>query len=176
MSFSLTPWSFHLNHSVVNTNSKYKEDDFTDSDAVACFKTCESFSVHMSISLFRPPTQPLYTSRPLSQIVTLEMITTLSQGATLAPSWWWYRYLASNRRCLHLAQLCSKSSKIIMHSRDYIIAQIQHDKTAISPPPYPKPGVSGNLLFQFLSICTTNMKFYKTPMMLLLLFVNNFLF
>ena len=111
----------------------------------------------MSPSPFRPP-PPLYTSRPGSQIETLEMITSLSQGATLAPSWWRYRYLASNRRCLHPAQLCSKSSKIIMHSRDYIIAQIQYDKTEISPPPYPKPGVSGNLLLQFLSICTPNMK------------------
>ena len=35
------------------------------------------------------------------------------------------------------------------------------DKTAISPPPYPKLGVSGNLLFQFLMICTTIMKLYK---------------
>ncbi|XP_023340820.1 uncharacterized protein LOC111710878 [Eurytemora carolleeae] len=35
------------------------------------------------------------------------------------------------------------------------------DKPAISPPPYPKPGVSGNLLFQFLMICTTIMKLYK---------------
>ena len=79
------------------------------------------------------PFRPLYTSRPGSQIETLEMITTLPQGATLAPSWCWYRYLVSNRRCLHPVQLCSKSSKIIMHSRDYIIAQSQHDKTAISP-------------------------------------------
>ena len=35
------------------------------------------------------------------------------------------------------------------------------DKTEISPPPYPKPGVSGNLLFQFLMVCTTIMKLYK---------------
>ena len=38
---------------------------------------------------------------------------------------------------------------------------IETDKTEISPPPYPKPGVSGNLLFQFLMICTTIMKLYK---------------
>ena len=37
----------------------------------------------------------------------------------------------------------------------------EDDKTAISPPPYAKPGVSRNLLFQFLMICTTIMKLYK---------------
>ena len=37
----------------------------------------------------------------------------------------------------------------------------ENDNTAISTPPYPKPGVSGNLLFQFLMICTTIMKLYK---------------
>jgi hypothetical protein len=66
----------------VNTNSKSKEDDFTDSDAVVCFKTCEFFSAHMSPSPFRslPPSHLLYTSLPaLSQPETLKTITTLSQ-------------------------------------------------------------------------------------------------
>ena len=45
---------------LVNTNSKYKEDDFTDSDAVACFKTYESFSTHLPPSPFRP-LPPHYT-------------------------------------------------------------------------------------------------------------------
>ena len=109
-----------------------------------------------------------------------------------------YIYLAINRQCLHPAQYCSKSSKIIMRTLrripsyskmikprslplliqrlDSILFQefqnyhaniathsliFENDKTAISPPPYPKPGVSGNLLFQFLMICTTIMKLYK---------------
>ena len=34
-------------------------------------------------------------------------------------------------------------------------------------PPNVKPGESGNLLLQQQLICTTNMKFYKAPIMLL---------
>ena len=96
------------------------------------------WSAHMSPSLLRSPS-PLYTSQPGSQIETLEMITTPSQGATLTPSWWWCRYLAINRWCLHPAQYCSKSSKIIMRTLRHAFPQFENDKTAIS---YPKPGVS----------------------------------
>ena len=67
---------------VVNTNSKYKEDDFTDSDAVdysqdvcICFRH-EALTCHPRS--FVPPS-PLYTSQPGSQSETLKTITTPSQ-------------------------------------------------------------------------------------------------
>ena len=73
----------------VNTNSKYKEDDFTHSDAIDYSQdVCIYFRLkhpHVTLSPSFPPS-PLYTSQSGSQIETLEMITTLSQGATLAPS------------------------------------------------------------------------------------------
>ena len=67
---------------VVNTNSKYKEDDFTNSDAVdysqdvcICYRhearTCPPRSF--------VPSSPLYTSQPGSQPETLKTITTPSQ-------------------------------------------------------------------------------------------------
>ena len=69
-------------YTVVNTNSKYKEDDFTDSDAVdysqdvcICFRH-EALTCHPRS--FVPPS-PLYTSQPGSQPETLKTITTPSQ-------------------------------------------------------------------------------------------------
>ena len=74
----------------VNTNSKYKEDDFTHSDAIDYSQDVCIYFRHEAPTChprsFVPPS-PLYTSQPGSQIETLEMITTPSQGATLAPSW-----------------------------------------------------------------------------------------
>ncbi|XP_023320311.1 uncharacterized protein LOC111695286 [Eurytemora carolleeae] len=69
--------------------SNNKEDDFTDSDAddysqdVFIYFLYEALTCHPR---FFVPSSPLYTSQPGSQIETLEMITTPSQGATLAPS------------------------------------------------------------------------------------------
>ena len=78
-----------LYYTVVNTNSKYKEDGFTDSGAddysqdVCIYFLHEAFTCY---PCFFDPSSPLYISQPGSQIETLEMITTLSHGATLAPS------------------------------------------------------------------------------------------
>ena len=75
----------------VNTNSKYKEDDFTHSDAIDYSQDVCIYFRHEAPTCnprsFVPPPSPLYTSQPGSQIETLEMITTPSQGATLSPSW-----------------------------------------------------------------------------------------
>ena len=80
------------------------------------FKTCVSISdmkrPHVTLAASFPFPPSTHPSRG-SLNDTPEMITTSSQGATLAPSLWWCRYLAINRRCLHPAHYCSKSSKII---------------------------------------------------------------
>ena len=67
---------------LVNTNTKYKEDNFTDSDAVDYFQdvwTYFRWSAHMSPSLLRSPPTPLYTSQPLSQVRRVGLVT---QGAS----------------------------------------------------------------------------------------------
>ena len=79
-----------MQYMVVNTNSKYKEDDFTDSDAIVYSQDVCIYFLHEAPTCYPrsfDPSSPLYTSQPGSQFETLEMITTPSQGATLAPSW-----------------------------------------------------------------------------------------
>ena len=72
----------------VNINSKYKEDDYTDSNA-----SVNSLDVCVHRIHFRNEASTPHMSNPrssqlpvFSQRRTLEMITTPSQGAILAPS------------------------------------------------------------------------------------------
>ena len=76
---------------VVKINSKYKEDDFSDSNAVAFSLDVCVLKIHFlhvvptcQTPLLLPP--PSTDPSPGSQRRTLEMITTSSQGAMLAPS------------------------------------------------------------------------------------------
>ena len=71
----------------VNTNSKYKEDDFTGSIAVNCFKMYEytqSISAmkhtHVTSLLYSPP-HPLPTPA-LSQVRRVGLVTAPTQGAS----------------------------------------------------------------------------------------------
>ena len=73
---------------------------------VVCFKTCESFSAHMSPSPFRPLPPTSLHLLALSQLETLK--TNHNPVSTLAPSCWWFRYQANCRHCLHLAPQCSR--------------------------------------------------------------------
>ena len=71
-------------NSHVNTNSKYKEDNFTDSDAVDYFQDVWIYfrrSAHMSPSLLRS-TPPLYTSQSLCQVRRVVLVTAPTQGAS----------------------------------------------------------------------------------------------
>ena len=77
-----------MQYMVVNTNSKYKEDDFTDSDAVVYSQDVCIYFLHEAPTCYPCSFVPSFLPpQPGSQFETLEMITTPSQGATLAPSW-----------------------------------------------------------------------------------------
>ena len=108
-------------------------------------KTCVSISAmkhpHVTFAPSFPPPSPLYTSQPGSQIETLEMITTPS---TLAPSWWWFRLQIPSYQ-----QTMVTSSSILFQEFQNYHANIEthslifeNDNTAISTPPYPKPGLN----------------------------------
>ena len=69
----------------VNTNSKYKEDVFTDSDAVDCSQDVCIYFLHEAPTCHpRPfvPSSPLYTSQLGSQSRRVELVTAPTQGAT----------------------------------------------------------------------------------------------
>ena len=92
------------------------EDDFTDSDTVDySLDVCIYFrpwSTHMSHSLLRSLLTPLHIPARQSDWNTGDDHNSVS-GRYPGSFIWWCRYLAINRRCLHPAQYCSKSSKII---------------------------------------------------------------
>ena len=113
-------------------NSKYKEDDLTDSDAVACFKTCESFSTHMSPSLFRPP--PLHLPAPQSDWNTWDDHNSVSgsnPGSFMVlmqiPS---YQQTMLTSSSIMFQEFLNYHANIETYSLIF-----ENDKTAISPPP-----------------------------------------
>ena len=73
--------------------------------AAACFKMWILFRLQWLECHPRPSVPPPSLHPPaLGLSKTFEMSTARLRGVTLAPSWWWYRYLNSSRRCLHPAQ------------------------------------------------------------------------
>ena len=126
--------------------------------------TCVSISGHEAPTCHPRsfvPSSPLYTSQPGIQIETLEMITNSSHGSNPGS------FIVMMKIPSYQQTMLTSSSILFQEFQNYQANIETHslifetDKTAISPPPYPKPGVSGNLLFQFLMICTTIMKLHK---------------
>jgi len=70
---------------VVNTNSKYKEDNFTDSNAVAYSQDMFIYFLHEAPTCQTPlicfPLTPLHIPA-LSQVRRVELVTALTQGAS----------------------------------------------------------------------------------------------
>ena len=70
---------------LVNTNSKYKEDDFTDSNAVAYFQDVFIYFLHEAPTCQTPlicsPLTPLHIPA-LSQSRRVELVTAPTQGAS----------------------------------------------------------------------------------------------
>ena len=148
----------------VNTNSKYKEDDFTDSDAVdfsqdVCIYV-RPWSTHMSPSLLRSLLTPLHIPARQSDWNTRDDHNSVS-GSNPGS------FMVMMQIPSHQQTMLTSSSILFQEFQNYQANIETHslifetDKTVISPPPYPKPGVRGNLLFQFLMISTTIMKFCK---------------
>ena len=97
---------------VVKTNSKYKEDDCSDSNAdVNSLDVCVHW-IHRI--LFRHTTHPTcqISAQPSSRFTSQSAENTHeihNSVSTLAPLWWWFRYGTNNRRhCLHLAPRSTK--------------------------------------------------------------------
>ena len=118
---------------------KYKEDDFTDSDAVACFQDLWIlFRQHVTPALPSPPPSHLYSSWPLSQSRRVELVTARTQGAT------WLLHVDDTDTQLAAGVLIPEGSQFIMHSRNNIIAQSQHDKLRSLPTNFDKPCCSSS--------------------------------
>jgi len=117
-----------FNYLIVNTNSKYKEDNFTASVAIDYSQDeCIYFrpwSNHMSPSLLCSLLTPLHIPAWQSAWNTQDDHNSVS---TLTPSRWWFRYWDRCRLCLHLAPQCSRDQHyhlfwtLVMHSNSLII-------------------------------------------------------
>ena len=113
---------------VVKINSKYKEDDFSDSNTPAfSLDICVLKSISSSCSAHM--SNPRSSQLPPGIQSGLESWAGNSSntGSLLTPLWWWRRYSDSSRRSY------PKGSQFIMHSRDNIIAHSQHDKPRSLP-------------------------------------------
>ena len=143
---------------------KYKEDDLTDSNAVDHSHDVCIYFLHEAPTchprFLRSPLTPLHIPAQQSEWNTGDDHNSVSgsnPGSFIVmmqiPS---YQQTMLTSSSILFQELQNYQANIETHSLIF-----ETDKPAISPPPYPKPGVSGNLLFQFLMICTTIMKLYK---------------
>ena len=141
----------------VNTNSKYKEDDFTDSDAVDFSQdVCIYFrpwSTHMSPSLLRSLLTPLHIPARQSDWNTRDDHNSVS-GSNPGS------FMVMMQIPSHQQTMLTSSPKLSGEHWDafpHIRNWQDHDLS----PSLSKAWSERNLLFQFLMISTTIMKFYK---------------
>jgi len=89
-------------------NSKYKEDDFTDSNAdVNSLDVCV-LRIHFRNTTHHTCQIPAHPSSRFTQQSATNTQDTHISVSTLAPSWWWFRYRTNSRR--HYLDLAPRST------------------------------------------------------------------